>query len=240
MLTPMTRFESFAWSIGDPDGGSDFLEGLHRLFDVSRGAPLIDSLRSAESLEVLLLVMRKMQLDDRSAASAGNRSDGGRRVPRARLDRTTTSSALRTTAVVDLCHATSNGLAVLPDSARTGPTARHSSSASTHLSSRALPLINAFTYSRPVRSILLSFFKHLTWPAIKWRRRWRPAVSTTCCGSKPMGVTPVASVRSTTASTRRNFIRSSFQSRRSDARVARSHRPAEGCRDVVVHVRESS
>jgi len=166
-------FESFAWSIGDPDGGSDFLEGLHRTVDVSRGAPLIDSLRSAESLEVLLLVMRKMQLDDRSAASAANRSDSATRASRS-LDRTTTSSALRTTA---RRRSLSRDVERLSGTARTRRVLdlRHAThhQRARHLSSRALPLHQCVHVLTPRAKHLVEFLQHLTWPAIKWRRRWR-------------------------------------------------------------------
>jgi glycosyltransferase involved in cell wall biosynthesis len=66
--------------------------------------------------------------------------------------------------IADLCHATSNGLAVLPGLGAywTYGTPLIISEHGIYLRERYLS-INAFTYSRPVRSILLSFFKHLTW-----------------------------------------------------------------------------
>jgi len=168
-------FESFAWSIGDPDGGSDFLEGLHRLFDVSRGAPLIDSLRSAESLEVLLLVMRKMQLDDRSAASAATEVTVADACLALDLIERQLRPLFEPPPVVDLCHATSNGLAVLPGLGAywTYGTPLIISEHGIYLRERYLS-INAFTYSRPVRSILLSFFKHLTWAGYQVAKAMAP------------------------------------------------------------------
>ncbi len=168
-------FEAFAWSIANPNGGNDFLEGLHRLFDVSGGAPLIDSLRSAESLEVLLLVMRKMQLDDRSAAVAPTEVTVADACLALDLIERQLRPLFEPPPVVDLCHATSNGLAILPGLGAywTYGTPLIISEHGIYLRERYLS-INAFTYSRPVRSILLSFFKHLTWAGYQVAKAMAP------------------------------------------------------------------
>ena len=154
-------FEAFAWSMAKPDGGSEFLDGLHRLFDI---APLIDSLRSSESLDVLLAVMRRMQLDDRSASIAPSVVTVADACLALDLIERQLRPLFEPPPVVDLCHATSNGLAVLPGLGAywTYGTPLIISEHGIYLRERYLS-INAFTYSRPVRSILLSFFKHLTW-----------------------------------------------------------------------------
>jgi glycosyltransferase involved in cell wall biosynthesis len=157
-------FEAFAWSMAKPDGGSEFLDGLHRLFDIAHGAPLIDSLRSSESLDVLLAVMRRMQLDDRSASIAPTVVTVADACLALDLIERQLRPLFEPPPVVDLCHATSNGLAVLPGLGAywTYGTPLIISEHGIYLRERYLS-INAFTYSRPVRSILLSFFKHLTW-----------------------------------------------------------------------------
>ena len=157
-------FEAFAWSMAKPDGGSEFLDGLHRLFDIAHGAPLIDSLRSSESLDVLLAVMRRMQLDDRSASIAPSVVTVADACLALDLIERQLRPLFEPPPVVDLCHATSNGLAVLPGLGAywTYGTQHIISEHGIYLRERYLS-INAFTYSRPVRSILLSFFKHLTW-----------------------------------------------------------------------------
>jgi glycosyltransferase involved in cell wall biosynthesis len=174
-LAAHTAFESFAWSIANPDGGSDFLDGLHQLFDVSNGAPLIDALRSAESLEVLLSVMRRMQLDDRSAAVAPTVVTVADACLALDLIERQLRPLFEPPPVVDLCHATSNGLAVLPGLGAywTYGTPLIISEHGIYLRERYLS-INAFTYSRPVRSILLSFFKHLTWAGYQVAKAMAP------------------------------------------------------------------
>jgi len=157
-------FEALAWSMAKLDGGDEFLAGLHRLFDVSRAAPLIDTLRSSESLDVLLAVMRQMQLDDRSAATAPTEVTVADACLALDLIERQLRPLFEPPPIADLCHATSNGLAVLPGLGAywTYGTPLIISEHGIYLRERYLS-INAFTYSRPVRSILLSFFKHLTW-----------------------------------------------------------------------------
>jgi len=106
--------------------------------------------------------------------------------------------------VVDLCHATSNGLAVLPGLGAywTYGTPLIISEHGIYLRERYLS-INAFTYSRPVRSILLSFFKHLTWAGYQVAKAMAPGSEYNVLWLEANGCDPVASVRSTTASTRR-------------------------------------
>jgi len=153
-------FESFAWSIGDPDGGSDFLEGLHRLFDVSRGAPLIDSLRSAESLEVLLLVMRKMQLDDRSAASAATEVTVADACLALDLIERQLRPLFEPPPVVDLCQ---RDVERLSGTARTRRVLdlRHAThhQRARHLSSRALPLHQCVHVLTPRAKHLVEFLQ---------------------------------------------------------------------------------
>jgi len=107
-------FEALAWSMAKLDGGDEFLAGLHRLFDVSRAAPLIDTLRSSESLDVLLAVMRQMQLDDRSAATAPTEVTVADACLALDLIERQLRPLFEPPPIADLCHATSNGLAVLP------------------------------------------------------------------------------------------------------------------------------
>ncbi len=157
-------FTSFAWSMAKHDGGKEFLVGLRRMFDVAQGAPLIDQLRSSQSLEVLLAVMRQMQLDDRSAATSLSKVTVADACLALDLIERQLRPLFEPPPIADLCLATSNGLAILPGLGAywTHGTPLIISEHGIYLRERYLS-INAFTYSRPVRSILLSFFKHLTW-----------------------------------------------------------------------------
>jgi polysaccharide biosynthesis protein PelF len=168
-------FEAFAWSMSKLDGGAEFLEGLHRLFDVSGGEPLINTLRSAKSLEVLLEVMREMQKNDRSSETQPNEVTVADACLALDLIERQLRPLFDEAPVADLCHATSNGLAVLPGLAAhwTYGTPLVISEHGIYLRERYLS-IDAFTYSRPVRCMMLSFFKHLTWSGYQVAKAMAP------------------------------------------------------------------
>jgi glycosyltransferase involved in cell wall biosynthesis len=119
--------------------------------------------------------MRKMQLDDRSAASAATEVTVADACLALDLIERQLRPLFEPPPVVDLCHATSNGLAVLPGLGAywTYGTPLIISEHGIYLRERYLS-INAFTYSRPVRSILLSFFKHLTWAGYQVAKAMAP------------------------------------------------------------------
>jgi polysaccharide biosynthesis protein PelF len=181
-----SAFAQMVTSLVEPGGGPAFFDALHQLFVLSQTRPLNGALRTKASLEVLLDVM--------GVAGPADRSIGDDHRPvmisEAGLALDLIEHQLRPLFVpppeVDLCHATANGLSILPALgafwARKTPLVL--SEHGIYLRERYLSY-NAATYTRAVRSIMLRFFKRLTWvgyqiadaiaPGSEYNRQWQEA-----------------------------------------------------------------
>ncbi|MGC1418665.1 MAG: GT4 family glycosyltransferase PelF [Acidimicrobiales bacterium] len=178
-------------SLVSPEGGSDFLNALHKLFDLSQEKSIDGTLRTSTSLAVLLEAMKVVKSRERPWANA-------RRVV------TITDACLamdlierqlrplfRTPPKVNLCHATSNGLAVLPGLAANWAhgTPLVISEHGIYLRERYLSF-DAATYTRPVRNIMLRFFKHLTWTGYQVATALAPGSEYNCQWLEANGCDP--------------------------------------------------
>jgi glycosyltransferase involved in cell wall biosynthesis len=186
-------FRQLAVSMVDEDGEPMFLDALHQLFVLSQKASLAGALHSKASLGVLLGAMREASLTDREprldeggSGSVGNEVS----VHDASVALGLIEHQLRPLFVTppraDLCHATSNGLAIL---LALGAHWAHDtplvlSEHGIYLRERYLAF-GSNQYSHPVRSIMLRFFKRLTWagyqiagciaPGSEYNRQWLEA-----------------------------------------------------------------
>src|SRR5664280_863700 len=179
-------FEQLATSMVEPDGEARFLYALHHLFALSQHTPMVGALRSTESLEVLLESMRQAGPSDRASDSDPEPVT----VSDARLALELIEHQLRPLFApppeADLCHATANGLSVL-----LALGAHWSRNTPLVLSEHGIYLRERYlsygpqAYSAPVRSIMLRFFKRLTWagyqianaiaPGSEYNRQWLEA-----------------------------------------------------------------
>lgn len=182
-------FTQLVTSLVDPNGGPAFLDALHQLFDLSQEQSLNGALRTTASFEVLLEVMRMAGPSGRSGQSPIDQ-DRAVTVAEAGLVLDLIEHQLRPLFVsppeVDLCHATANGLSILPALGAfwTRATPLVLSEHGIYLRERYLSY-NAGTYTRAVRSIMLRFFKRLTWagyqiadaiaPGSEYNRQWQEA-----------------------------------------------------------------
>ena len=179
-------FEQLATSLVEPDGEARFLSALHHLFALSQHTPMVGALRTTESLEVLLESMRQAGPNDRASDSDPEPVT----VSDARLALELIEHQLRPLFApppeADLCHATANGLSVL-----LALGAHWSRNTPLVLSEHGIYLRERYlsygpqAYSAPVRSIMLRFFKRLTWagyqianaiaPGSEYNRQWLEA-----------------------------------------------------------------
>ena len=179
-------FSQLASSMVEANGEPAFLEALRHLFELSLERPLTGALQSKESLEILLGAMQLAGPTNRRLAGTAASAT----VSDARIALELIEHQLRPLFVpppkVDICHATANGLSVLP--------------ALGAYWSRATPLVlsehgiylrerylsyDARTYAPAVRAIMLRFFKRLTWagyqiadaiaPGSEYNRQWQEA-----------------------------------------------------------------
>jgi glycosyltransferase involved in cell wall biosynthesis len=205
-------FNHLVCSLTDPDGRYEFLEALHQLFDFSRDQPLFGTLRTTSSLETVLAAMKTMKPREHSRYSAAPVCT----VADARLALDLVERQLRplfeAPPQVDLCHATSNGLAILPGLGAywTYGTPLVVSEHGIYLRERYLSY-DASTYTFAVRSFMLTFFKYLTWagyqvaaavaPGSEYNRLWLEAN-----GCDPERIRPIYNGVDAV-----NFIRSSSE-----------------------------
>ena len=178
-----SAFRQFVGSLVDTGGGPDFLDALHQLFALSQQTPVTGALQSTASLEILLEAMR-------SSGPTG-------RALEAEPAPVTVSDAKTVLDLIehqlrplfapppeaDLCHATANGLSIL-----LALGAHWSRGTPLVLSEHGIYLRERYlsyghrTYSTPVRSMMLRFFKRLTWagyqianaiaPGSEYNRQW--------------------------------------------------------------------
>lgn len=179
-------FEQLATSMVEPDHEASFLDALHQLFALSQDTSMVGALRNPESLGILLEAMRKAGPQDR--ASNGDPvpvtvSDAGLALE---LIEHQLRPLFAPPPEADLCHATANGLSVLLALA-----AHWSRNTPLVLSEHGIYLRERYlsygpkAYSTPVRSIMLRFFKRLTWagyqianaiaPGSEYNRQWLEA-----------------------------------------------------------------
>jgi polysaccharide biosynthesis protein PelF len=186
-------FRQLARSMVDDDGEPMFLDALNQLFVLSQEESLAGALLSNASLGVLMGAMREASLTDRepSLDESGSVPVGGQvSVYDASLALGFIEHQLRPLFVTppraDLCHATSNGLTIL---LALGAHWAHDtplvlSEHGIYLRERYLAF-GSNHYSHPVRSIMLRFFKRLTWagyqiagciaPGSEYNRQWLEA-----------------------------------------------------------------
>ena len=178
-----STFEQLATSMIDADGGWAFLDALHQLYQLSRERPLAGALRSHQSLDVLLDVMRAAETPDRPVGVEPKPATLEEAVTALDLIEHQLRPLFAPAAEADLCHATANGLAVL-----TGMAARWARSTPFVMSEHGIYLRERYLsytggeYRHHVRNILLHFFRRLTWagyqvadmilPGSEYNRRW--------------------------------------------------------------------
>jgi glycosyltransferase involved in cell wall biosynthesis len=170
----------------EPGGGPHFLDALEQLFVLSGQASLAGALYSDASVGILLDVMQEACAIDRESDSAPIVAS----VLDARVALGLIEHQLRplfvTPPEADLCHATANGLSVL---LALGAHWAHDtplviSEHGIYLRERYLAF-GSHQFSFPVRSILLRFYKMLTWagyqiagriaPGSEYNRQWLEA-----------------------------------------------------------------
>lgn len=157
-------FTQLIKSLVSPDGGPDFLEALHQLFDFSQQKSIDGTLRTPATLEALLEVMKIAKSRERPWSNARRVVTIADACLAMDLIERQLRPLFKTPPKVNICHATSNGLAVLPGLAAHWAygTPLIISEHGIYLRERYLSF-DAATYTRPVRNIMLRFFKHLTW-----------------------------------------------------------------------------
>ncbi len=184
-------------SMAHPDGGPEFLEALHQLFELSQRMSLVGALHTTSSLNVLLRAMAEASRSDRFSTSEPVTVS----VQDARVALDLIEHQLRPLFVppprADLCHATANGLSVLLGIGAHWAygTPLIISEHGIYLRERYLAL-GSHQFSHPVRAIMLRFYKHLTWagyqiagciaPGSEYNRQWLEAN-----GANPERIHPV-------------------------------------------------
>ncbi|MGO9029143.1 MAG: GT4 family glycosyltransferase PelF [Acidimicrobiales bacterium] len=178
--------EQLAVSIVEADGRELFLDALHQLFDLSQQTPMVGALRCDQTLQVLLDAMRGAATTDRGVDAPP--------VPVTVADATVVLNLIEhqlrplfaAPPEADLCHATSNGLSILPALgahwARQTPLVL--SEHGIYLRERYLAY-GPGAYPHAVRSFMLRFFKRITWagyeiasaiaPGSEYNRYWQTA-----------------------------------------------------------------
>ena len=106
-------FEQLATSMIYAGGGWAFLDALHQLYQLSREVPLAGALRSHQSLDVLLDVMRAAETPDRPIGMDPEPATLEEAVTALDLIEHQLRPLFAPAAEADLCHATANGLAAL-------------------------------------------------------------------------------------------------------------------------------
>jgi glycosyltransferase involved in cell wall biosynthesis len=179
----LSAFRQLATSMVQSGGGPMFLGALRWLFELSRDTPLAGALFSDKSLEILFGAMQDATLSDRDSSSDP--------VPVTVHDASVALGLIEhqlrplfaRPPEADLCHATANGLSVLLALGAywTHDTPLVLSEHGIYLRERYLAFgSRQFTF--PVRSIMLRFYRHLTWagyqiassiaPGSEYNRRW--------------------------------------------------------------------
>lgn len=156
-------FEQLATSLVDPDDGLSFLDALHQLFDLSQAQSSAPRLRTLSSVESLLAAMKSQRSRNRPSSTSGEVSVADALLVLDLIDRQL-RPLFEPPPQVDLCHATSNGLAILPALGAywSFGTPLVLSEHGIYLRERYLSY-DASTFTRPVRATMLRFFKHLSW-----------------------------------------------------------------------------
>jgi glycosyltransferase involved in cell wall biosynthesis len=176
-------FEQLAQSLVDPAGEQHFLDALHQLFVLSRQTPLVGALRSKKALGIILEAMRVADLGDRPFASDPAPVTIADAMVALELIEHQIRPLFAPPPEADLCHATANGLAILLALGAywSRKTPLVLSEHGIYLRERYLAFSHK-TYSAAVRSIMLRFFKRLTWagyqiadaiaPGSEYNRQW--------------------------------------------------------------------
>jgi glycosyltransferase involved in cell wall biosynthesis len=193
----LSAFRQLAESMVRPGGEPMFLGALRQLFEISTDTPLAGALGSDRSLEILFGAMQEASLSDRDSGSDP--------VPVTIHDASVALGLIEhqlrplfaRPPEADLCHATANGLSVLLALGAywTHETPLVLSEHGIYLRERYLAFgSRQFTF--PVRSIMLRFYRRLTWagyqiasaiaPGSEYNRQWLEAN-----GAAPERIHPV-------------------------------------------------
>ncbi len=193
----LSTFRQLTESMVRPDGEPGFLGALRRLYELSTEAPLVGALFTDRALEILLGAMQQASLSDRDS--------GTDPVPVTIHDASVALGLIEhqlrplfaKPPEADLCHATANGLSVL---LALGAYWAHEtplvlSEHGIYLRERYLAF-GSHQFTFPVRSILLRFYRRLTWagyqiassiaPGSEYNRQWLEAN-----GAAPERIHPV-------------------------------------------------
>ncbi len=183
-------FEQLASSLVDPDGGLRFLDALHQLFDLSQAQSSAPRLRTVSSVESLLAAMKSLRSRSRPSSTSGEVSVADALLVLDLIDRQLRPLFLPPPRV-DLCHATSNGLALLPALGAywTFGTPLVLSEHGIYLRERYLSY-DASTFTRPVRATMLRFFKHLSWVGYQVAAAVAPVCDYNCLWLEANGCDP--------------------------------------------------
>ncbi len=184
-------FTNVIASLVSPDGGEDFLEALHELFDLSQEKPIDGTLRTPATLEALLEAMKIVRSRERPWSNARRVVTIADACLAMDLIERQLRPLFKAPPQVNLCHATSNGLAVLPGLAANWAygTPLVISEHGIYLRERYLSF-DAATYTRPVRNIMLRFFKHLTWTGYQVAAALAPGSEYNCQWLEANGCDP--------------------------------------------------
>jgi len=209
---PQAAFTRLISSLADPSGGSDFLEALHDLFDLSQRQPFGGALRSSASLDSLLAAMKAMPARDRFHEGSSSVVSVADACLVLDLIECQLSPLFEPPPQVDLCHATSNGLAILPGLGAywTYGTPLVVSEHGIYLRERYLSF-DAKTYTSAVRRIMLSFFKHLTWCGYQVASAMAPGSQYNCQWLEANGCDPARIRPIYNGVDAANFIRSTSE-----------------------------
>ena len=176
-------FELLTTSMAEVDGEANFLDALHQLYELSRETSLSGALRSKGCLRILLDAMSEVAVSNRTVAAASGPATVSDALYALQLIEHQLRALFAPAPEGDLCHATSNGLAVL-----TALSARWARGTPFVMSEHGIYLRERYlsygtgNFSHPVRSMMLRFFRLLTWagyqtadlitPVCEYNGRW--------------------------------------------------------------------
>jgi glycosyltransferase involved in cell wall biosynthesis len=205
-------FTELLQSLISPDGGPEFLDALHRLFDLSQEQSIEGTLRTTESLVALLEAMKVTKSRERPWSNARRVVTIADACKAMDLIERQLRPLFKKPPNVNLCHATSNGLAVLPGLAAnwTYGTPLVISEHGIYLRERYLSF-DASTYTRPVRNIMLRFFKHVCWTGYQVASAMAPGSEYNCQWLEANGCDPARIRPIYNGVDEANFIRSTSE-----------------------------
>ncbi len=190
-------FERFVSAMLEPQGSQRFIDALREMYHYAQRGELGARLRSEACVEILLASISGSVPQGRFAAASPERATVADAISALYLLEHYLRPLSAPPARADLCHAAANGLGTLNALA-----ARWEHNTPFLLTEHGLYLrerylaFQAGTYSHAVRSVLLRFFKQLTWaayeiatiiaPGSEYNRQWEEAN-----GAEPARIRPI-------------------------------------------------